>query len=456
MAHFTFIAHGLTSPLNASLELSRRLTEAGHRVSFVSHADIGADVTQHGFEFVRLTEDQAIRKSILTGLGMNPLTWLSKMRHARASSINSDEIERVVADLAPDMLLIDIEMHYPIIATASLGIPTMLVMNWLSIFRLPDLPPLNTVIMPGDSKAIDRAWRKVQFAALGARLKHKIGKGGLGDVLRPVSYGTRYYADLKPVARVRGYKLDENVDRRQWLRPFMYTQLPILCLNAWELELPHQPHGNIRYIGPMVNRQRSEHRVDDDDARRWDDYKHERSGASTARPLIYCSLGSYWSDPGFLRMVLATFARRPEWDLVLGLGGQTTVAELGPMSDNVLPLNYAPQLDVLSVANCAINHGGITSVNECISSEVPMVVYSPSLLDQDGVAARIVYHGLGTSADWKSVAPSDLESNIERALSDGSIRSNLRAMRQVFDRYEIDNVAVRIIEDHLAASAAGQ
>ena len=451
MAHFTFIAHGLTSPLNTSLELSRRLSEAGHRVSYVSHADIGAEVTQHGFAFVQLTENQAIRKSMLTSLGLNPLTWLRKMRRARASSLNSDEIEQVVADLAPDMLLIDIEMHYPIIATASLGIPTMLVMNFLSTFRLPDLPPLNTVLMPGDSKAIDRAWRKVQLAAHGARLRHKIGKGGLGDVLRPVSYGTRHYADLKLVARVRGYKLDENVDRRQWLRPFMYTKLPILCLNAWELEFPHQPHPNIRYVGPMVNRQRPESRVSGDDARRWKDYKRKRSEASSPRPLIYCSLGSYWTDPGFLRMVLATFERRPEWDLVLGLGGQTTVAELGPMSDNVLPLSYAPQLDVLSTADCAINHGGNTSVNECISSGVPMVVYSPSLLDQDGCAARVEYHGLGVLGDWQAPSAADLERHIDLLLNNEEIQTNIHSMRESFDRYESDGIVVKVIEDYLAA-----
>lgn len=451
MAHFTFIAHGLTSPLNASLELSRRLTAAGHRVTYVSHADIGSDVTGHGFAFVRLTEDQAIRKSMLNDLGANPLTWISKMRRARAASVHSDEIERVVTDLAPDMLLIDIEMHYPIIATASLEIPTMLVMNWLSIFRLPDLPPLNTELMPGDRKSIARAWKRVQIAAYGARLRHKLGKGGVGDVLRPVSYGTRYFADLKQVARTRDYQLDENTDRRQWLRPFMYTKLPILCLNAADFEFPHLPHPNIRYVGPMVNQDRAEGRVNNDDARLWEGFKQKR--ANSARPLIYCSLGSYWSDPAFLRMVLATFARRPEWDLVLGLGSQAAADDLGPITDNVLTLDYAPQLEVLAEADCAINHGGITSINECISSEVPMVVYSPSLLDQDGCAARVEYHGLGVRGDWNAPDSVELESHIDHLFSDDQVRPSIETMRQAFDRYESEAVAVQVIEDHLVATS---
>lgn len=452
MAHFTFIAHGLTSPLNASLELSRRLTKAGHRVTYVSHADIGSEVEAHGFRFVRLTEDQEIRESAVRGAGVNPLAWIMALRSARSRSIASDEIERIVADLAPDMLLIDIEMHYPIITTSRLGIRTMLVMNWLSIFRLPDLPPLNTSLMPGNARSIKRAWLRVRADAFIARLKHKLSRGGVGDVLRPVSYGTRFYADLKQVARKRGYLLDANTDRRQWLRPYTYTKLPVLCLNAFELEFPHTPHPNIRYVGPMVNRDRPERRVDTSDMRRWHDYKAKRAAAAGKRPLVYCSLGSYWSDPQFLQTVLATFRGRPDWDLVLGLGDQANAAELGPISDNVLLLGYAPQLEVLAEADCAINHGGITSINECISFRVPMIVCSPHLLDQDGCAARIEYHGLGVSAEWTSLNPSQLEQHVDNVLSNNGMRDNLGTLQQAFDRYETDNVAVRVIEDYLASN----
>ena len=314
MAHVVFVAHGLTSPLNASLELSRRLAAAGHQVTYVSHADIGAEVEAGGFAFVQLTNAQELRRTLRQAI-RHPIHWAGSMRRERSRSIKSDELERAIDALAPDLLLIDIEMHYVIIATAALGVPTMLVMNWLSIFRVAGLPPLSSSLLPGDEKAIRRAWLKVRVRALGARVAHKLGRGALGDLLRPVSYGTRFYADLKQVARHRNYPLRTNTDRSQWLRPYMYTQLPVLCFNAYELEFPHRPHPNIRYVGPMVNKQRTERRVSNHDRQRWASFKQHRRGD---RPLIYCSLGSYWSDRDFLQMVLRVFSDRPEWDLVLG------------------------------------------------------------------------------------------------------------------------------------------
>ncbi|NNL97394.1 MAG: hypothetical protein HKO63_04240 [Acidimicrobiia bacterium] len=235
----------------------------------------------------------------------------------------------------------------------------------------------------------------------------------------------------------------------------MYTRLPVLCLNAYELEFPHTPHPNIRYVGPMVNRHRTEARLQSESRRRWEAYRAARLATDGGRPLVYCSLGSYWSDPDFLRMVLATFERRPDWDLVLGLGGQATVADLGSVPGNVLLLDWAPQLEVLELADCAINHGGITSINECISSGVPMVVYSPSLRDQDGCATRIEYHGLGVGTRWDTKNPERLEGHIARVLADEAMHDRVREMGRVFDAYLEDAVAVTVIEDYLHAAGGG-
>ena len=81
MAKIVFIAHGLTSPLNTSLELSRRLEAAGHRVTYASHADIGDSVAAAGFGFVRLNEDPAVEQP--PALRFNVFGWISAMRRVR-------------------------------------------------------------------------------------------------------------------------------------------------------------------------------------------------------------------------------------------------------------------------------------------------------------------------------------------------------------------------------------
>lgn len=458
VADITFVSHGMTSPLNASLALCRRLRNAGHQITYVSHADIGDVVTANGFSFVRLVEDGHVRDDAMAEPRRNPVRWLRAMRSARVRSSKLDEIERVIGALNPDLLIIDIEMHYAIIATASLRIPTVLAMNWFSVYRRPGFPPPGSRILPDQGVESKRAaqseWRAVRLRGLVARARHKIGRGGIGDLVRPIGYGTYHYADLKAVARARGFPLRIETDRRQWLRPYTYTRYPVVCFNALEMELPHVPPPNLQYVGPMVDLQRAEPRITGEALVRWETVKERRLSEASDRPLIYCSLGSYWADLAFLRMIVETFTRRSEWDLILGLGRQTSRADFGHLPDNVTVLEWAPQLEVLALADVAINHAGVTSVNEAISLGVPIIAYSPDLTDQDGVAARIAYHGLGVAAEWDTEDPARLEQHIEHVLDHEPYRLNAQAMRGAFRRYESDSVAEVAIERFLGTDDA--
>lgn len=44
-----YITNGMASTLNSSLELSRRLTDAGHEVIYLSQADVGPRVQAAGY-----------------------------------------------------------------------------------------------------------------------------------------------------------------------------------------------------------------------------------------------------------------------------------------------------------------------------------------------------------------------------------------------------------------------
>jgi MGT family glycosyltransferase len=204
----------------------------------------------------------------------------------------------------------------------------------------------------------------------------------------------------------------------------------------------------------MVDLDRAEPRLGGETRTQWETVKRRAESGRSGRPLIYCSLGSYWADMKFLRMIVDTFTRRPEWDLILGLGKQARSADFGVLPDNVTILEWAPQLEVLALADLAINHAGVTSVNECITLGVPIIAYSPSLTDQDGVASRIAFHGLGLAAEWDTGNPTQLERNIQRVLEDESFRANVQAMGAHFKRYETDHVAERTIEGLLESGGA--
>ena len=453
-----YITNGLSSTLNSSFELSRRLCDAGHEVTYLSPADIEQRVTAQGYPFLRLAEDRRFLELVrddppLWSCASRPLAglrWIARRRRIRRRSIANDEIERVVRRLAPDVLLIDIEMHFAILATAAAEIPTLLPIVWFSIFRRPGLPPLHTDLMPGGSRRrrwiIRLAWWRLRLETLHLEWRQGLARWRQGDLLRPVPYETFRFADLKALARSRGLRLRRITSRSHWLRPTLYQRLPILCFNAWEMEFPHRPHPNLHYVGPMVDPRRREAQVDAASAASWRSFERRRRLQAGDRPLVYCSLGTFWSaDRAFLGRVLEAFERREDWDLVLGLGGKLRAEALGPVPANVLAVDFAPQLEVLESADCAITHGGITTLNECVFYEVPMVVYSTRHVDQDGCAARVAFHGLGIVAGRDDDSRT-LERNVARALRDPALRRNLAAMRRHFADYARADAAVRLIE----------
>jgi UDP:flavonoid glycosyltransferase YjiC (YdhE family) len=456
LASILYITNGMASTLNASFALARRLIAAGHTVAYSSHAAIAQQVEAQGHPFFPLARDRRLAERMAADPRPPPgrpiafAGWLRRRRALRADSIADRELENLVARLAPDLLLIDIEMHAAIIVTDGLRLPVLLPIAWFTIYRQPDLPPLHTALEPGaGSRAITLAWWRLQLASSLLRLR---GRLWLPRFWRPLTWGTINIGDLAALARSRGYDLKARTDRSQWLRPHLYRNATVLSFNVREMELPHTPHPDLHYVGPMIDGGRREVLVDPEALAAWRAFRQARAATRDRRPLVYCSLGSYWSaDRAFLMRVLAAFAARPDWVLVLGLGGKLAPAALAPVPDNALLLPWAPQLEVLAIADCAITHGGITTINECIASGVPMVVYSTGHVDQDGCAVRVAHHGLGIKADKERDGPTAIVDNVERVLGDPAIRERVAAMREVFERYTAEAPALRLVEAALVA-----
>ena len=461
MAHIVFITNGMSSALNSGFAMSRRLRNAGHCVTFVARQDFGERVTAQGEAFVGLEQDRRMTElmaanpmpSLARPLAM--LRWLGYRRRLRRDSIERDELTTIVRGLKPDVLLIDVEMHAAVIATSQLGIPTLLTMIFFSIFRRPGLPPLHTALEPGTAPwqrfKIQCAWWQVRMGAIAQRVGRRVSFAGIGDYFRPVSCNTVAIAELRALARHHDFSLRSETDRTQWLRPYTYRRLHVISYHPWEFELPHDSSPLVHYVGPMIYADRVEPPLPLEARRRWQTIKAARSNRQFAqRPLIYCSLSSFWTaDVRFLRCVLEVFAKRKDWDLVLGLGGKVSAADLDPIPDNALLLDWAPQLELLAHADSFITHGGTTSISESAWFGVPMVVYSTKLGDHDGNSMRVKYHGLGVVADKDTDTAKQIERNIERTLSDPDIRRNVAVMRDLFHEYDQSNRAVELVESYI-------
>ena len=207
----------------------------------------------------------------------------------------------------------------------------------------------------------------------------------------------------------------------------------MLTFTAQALEFPHEPHNSVQYVGPVLDAGRNA--------------THSRAGGMESiyekrsrdvdRRLVYCGFGAWHKgdDRSFIQRVIAIGKRRPEWDIVIGLGSRIDQAEFADVPDNVHLLPWAPQMQVLQHADAAIHHAGISSVNECIVSGVPMVLYPFNFLDQPGNAARVAYHGLGL-VGTREDASHQIEMRVDLVLGDPRFRDAVGRMRKEFEKLE--------------------
>lgn len=425
MKHILCITSGLTGVLNASFELVNRLQALGYRVTYLSVSPVKERVEAQGISYVQLplfnpNPIPELPPSIGLLAKFQKIGQRTFQKKARLlDGIKNLELEKhaeIIQSLSPDIAIVDMEIHESILNLFSIKIPTVLLSQWFSSWKSKKLPPLGSIVIPGQGLrgsywGIEWIWfRKTVRKRLDTFKKSLVGGIDRGDVLRLFAKQTGF-----PLSQLDWFKSPP---------PFIYRTLPVLSMTSQALEFPHQVRPYLHYIGPMVFTQRKEVQVDPNVLKKVNQMTERK--AATSRPLIYCSVSSMdVGDRSFLLKIKQVFAQRPDWLLVIALGGKLEEDFLEPIPSNVLALNFAPQLDLLKEADCSINHGGIHTINECIHFQVPMLVYSGKKYDQNGCAARVAYHGIGLIGDKDTDDVKTIENKLERILTEQSFQNNL-------------------------------
>lgn len=457
MAHIVLITSEMAGRINVTCELARRLEAAGHAATIASPADIGERVAALGATYVPLAA-----RAESTAAATNPETpsphplarfvaltkRLADMRSAptrREAAVDALDPEGCLTAAMqprPDLFLVDIELPVHIMAAYSSGVPTALWTTMLSLWKRPGLPPLGSSIIAG------RGWQGGRLGLELAWLRFRTWKWLRIQRLRITRLGTDQISVLRRVAERLGFPFRATTDLWQWLIPCVYPPLPTLSFNAFSLEFPHEPHPSFRYVGPMLNPDRHKPVGVAEEAYRGRlDEILRRRRTDAQRRLIYCSFGAWHkgNDLDLIGRVVSAAASRPEWELVIGLGGRLEPNDLGDLPANVHAFRWAPQMEILRHADAAVHHAGISSLNECIAFGVPMVVYPFAFLDQPGNAARVAYHGLGEVGDRSRDSAELIQQRLDRVLGDSKATDRLAALRDHQRAYEHDNVAIAVI-----------
>lgn len=453
MARLLFITNGLRGGLNANYELARRLTAAGHTVGFLGYNDLAEQIGRQGYSYTRVCADAVAMSDLRDRLDrVGRVRSLALGVSLRRRVIRSREIESAVRAEAPDALIIDLEAHYSILATRSLGIPTVLKNDFFSLRYQRGTPPLHSEqAYPVGWRARRRAdlsWAQAQAERLALNTVGELHPRQLMRRVAPFRYNTVSRRDLRAVARARDLQLRALTTQGAWLRPHTYAGLPIVTATARELDFVTETTPNDQWIGPLVFRDRTDVALTAADRGRWEHFRDQNRAAG--RPLLYCAFGTMLPDTSqMLAQVLRAAKSRPEYDLVVGIGGRGEPVAAAD-EPNVLVLDYAPQLEVLAHADAALIHGGINTINECLIYGVPMIVEQTGPTDGPGNASRVEHHGLGVRVRFATVDPTELAATIDVMLTDAALRRRVATMQRHAVRYERDHVAETAIDQLLA------
>jgi UDP:flavonoid glycosyltransferase YjiC (YdhE family) len=254
---------------------------------------------------------------------------------------------------------------------------------------------------------------------------------------------------LRLLARDAGFDLRRDTDDSQWQIPFTYRRLPVLSLHALEFEFPHRPPDRVHYVGPMVLESRIDRPMTEEDRDRLDAIFERHRRTPGERKLIYAGFGSVFStDLAFLQRLIGIVAERPHWDLVISLSDRIPPADLGRLPERVYAFSWIPQLSVLRVADVVVTHGGISTIDECVVSGVPVLVYCGFETDMGGTTARVVHHGIGIAGDRRDDTPV-IREHIDRLLDEPFFETNLSRLRHRYAAYVENRVAEQVVESLL-------
>lgn len=162
--------------------------------------------------------------------------------------------------------------------------------------------------------------------------------------------------------------------------------------------------------------------------------------------LIYISLGTVFNQAvEFYKLCFSAFAGT-KYTVILSVGRQTRIADLGDIPANFIVRDYVPQLDVLQRAKLFITHGGMNSTSEGLYYGVPLIVL-PQSADQPMVARRVAEVNAGIYLNQEGLLAGDLREAAERVLTEASIR---KACVEIGDSFRSAGGYHRAVEEIFA------
>jgi zeaxanthin glucosyltransferase len=401
---------------NSTFQLARTLKTMGHHVIYGGPArgidgdDLKGNIVRQGFMYSSIeiySKDGVFSDDIDTQFE----SFLENLAEESMfqTYINTVGVEIIFLDIHNPLLAIPLSATNALLIFLSTELPTQ---------KSRNVPPLESQFVPSDQlqsgEYVELIWDDYQ--------KDK----RLHPLLREYLIG---------LSDQYGFPFEKLFENRSIVR--FGFQLPEVVMWAKEFDFPREDRVNQFFIGNMTDTCRYESSFDKDL------FKKDL-------PIVYCSLGTRaYEDSGkvsFIDRLMQIFGTMHELNFVIGMGGQDIAQSF---FENVLVVQNAPQLQILSFARMMITHGGGNSIKECIKFAVPMLCF-PHDNDQFGNAARITYHKIGVVPD-PSAQDEHIRKHITMLAGESEYRRKIRTMRdrcaQNYHNEDIASIINKLVQE---------
>ena len=171
MAHVVIVTSQTAGRVQLAVELARRLVEAGHQATVASPVDISEQIAVLGAKYQRLgptvvaSGSSSVDGNRVTGI-LRRLGELRSARERMAEKVDAMELDRItqqLADLGPDLVLVDVEIPAVVMSAVGAGRSVAVWTTMLSVWKRPGLPPLGSATVPGSSIAGSRLGMELEW-----------------------------------------------------------------------------------------------------------------------------------------------------------------------------------------------------------------------------------------------------------------------------------------------------
>jgi zeaxanthin glucosyltransferase len=248
--------------------------------------------------------------------------------------------------------------------------------------------------------------------------------------LEGIAKATRFCYNERTKAYAKEAGLKTDLDHPSWLYSELayITQLP----KEFDFENPLLPP-EFHYTGPFH----------DGKGRPKMDFPWDRL---TGEPLIYASMGTIMNGRAdVFRTIVGGVAKHKDTQLVLSIGDQLDPKQVGPVPNNAIIVNHAPQLELLKRASICITHAGLNTVLESLTQGVPQLAI-PIAFEQPGVAARIAAKKTGVTMPFEKLTSDYLATLLGEVLDNPVYRENARKFKNIIDKTNGLSLAADIVE----------